>query len=174
MWCVPGGRSDRGAVSLMCWGWAFCTRAPGVHLVSLKALTSPALHLHLHSSAEPLRCCGPHSTITLPLLNIYGSQETRSQQQLFYSHTFLIASAQAFTTLSFMPSLGESETSSKFLLLMTQEWPCGFTGKATVPSCGHDLSLQHSDFFIVIEIIAQKSSRSYLWTVLNDCNKWIS
>lgn len=149
MWCVPRGRSDIGAVSLMCWGWAFRTRASGVYLVSLKALTSPSLHLHLHSSAGPRRCCSPHSTITLPLLNIYGSQETRSQLQLFYSHTssssfsfFLIASARAFTTLSFMVSLGESETSSKLLLLIRQERPCGFTGKATVPSCGHGTSLQ--------------------------------
>lgn len=88
MWCVPRGHSDRGAVSLMCWGWAFCTMASGSCLVSLKALTSPSLHLHLHSSAGPLRCCSPHSTITLPLLNIYGSQETRSQHWLFLSHSF--------------------------------------------------------------------------------------
>lgn len=60
---------------------------------------------------------------------------------LLQSYFLLIASAQAFTTLSFMVSLGESETSSKFLLLIRQEGPCGFTGKATVPSCGHEQSL---------------------------------
>lgn len=107
MWCMPRGRSDRGAVSLMCWGWAFCTKASGVCLVSLKALTSPSLHLHLHSSAGPLRCCSPHSTITLPLLNIYGSQETRSQHQLFYSHTFFNRLGSSFHNFVFHGFLGE-------------------------------------------------------------------
>lgn len=126
---------------------AFCTRASGVCLASLKALTPPpptAICIFIHLQGQ-LRCSSPHSTIALPLLNIYGSQETRSQHQLFYSHTFffffLIASAPAFTTLSFMASWGGggiSETSSKFFPAdQTRGGPCGFTGKATVPSCGH-------------------------------------
>lgn len=144
MWCVPRGRSDRGAVSLMCWGWAFCTRASGVCLVSLKALTSPSLHLHLHSSAGPLRCCSPHSTITLPLLNIYGSQETRSQHQLFYSHTFFFnhlgSSLHNFVFHGFLGGIWYFF--KVFLLLIRQEQLCGFTDKATVPSCVQDRSLQ--------------------------------
>lgn len=137
MWCVPRGRSDREAVSLMCWGWAFCTRASGVCLVSLKALTSPSLHLHLHSSTGPLRCRSPHSTITLPLLNIYGSQETRSQQQLFYSHTFFSSSLNRLSSSShnfvFHSFLGGN-------LRLLQSFCCwseksGFVGLQIKPQC---------------------------------------
>lgn len=145
MWCVPW-RGRRALRHREPRPWcaeaeAFCTRASGVCLVSLKALTSPpSLHLHLHSSAGPLRCSSPHSTITLPLLNIYGSQETRSQHQLFYSHTFFFnrlgSSLHNFVFHGFLG--GESETSSKFYSCWSDKTrPCGFTDKATVPSCGH-------------------------------------
>lgn len=99
--------------SVLHWG------ASGVCLVSLKALTPPlppfCIFIHL-------RCCSPHSTITLPLLNIYGSQETRSQHQLFYSHTFFFNRLGfGFRNFVFHGFLrGESETSSKFLLLIRQ------------------------------------------------------
>lgn len=107
----------------------------------------PSRHLHLHSSAGPLRCCSPRSTITLPLLNIYGSQETRSQQQLFCSHTFfLIVSPRAFTTLSFMVFLWGRGGFRDFFKVFTadQDWggSVGPVGKATVPSCGRVRSLQ--------------------------------
>lgn len=101
MWCVPRGPSDWGAVSLMCWGWAFCTLASGVCLVSLKALTSPSFCLHLHSSTKPQRCCSPHSTIGLPLLNTYGSQKTRSQLQLFSTHTLFNSLSSSFHNFVF-------------------------------------------------------------------------
>lgn len=59
--------------------------------------------------------CSPHFAITLPLLNTSRSQETGSQHWIFYNRTFfLIASAMAFTTLPFMGSSGESETSLEF------------------------------------------------------------
>lgn len=135
--------------SVLHWG------ASGVCLVSLKALTPPlppfCIFIHL-------RCCSPHSTITLPLLNIYGSQETRSQHQLFYSHTFfLIASASAFATLSFMVSFGGNlRLLQSFYCWSDKELLCGFTHKATVPSCAHERSLQQTanNWIVVLNISA--------------------
>ena len=136
------GAQTQGAASLMCWGWSVLHQG----LRGVLSVTEgfnfppPSLHLHLHSSAGPLRCSSPHSTITLPLLNIYGSQETRSQHQLFYSHTFFFnrlgSSLHNFVFHGFLG--GESETSSKFYSCWSDKTrPCGFTDKATVPSCGH-------------------------------------
>lgn len=112
-------------------------------LASLKALTSPpptAICIFIHLQGQ-LRCSSPHSTIALPLLNIYGSQETRSQHQLFYSHTFfffsLIASAPAFTTLSFMASSGGGggylRLLQSFFLLIRQEE--ALVGLQVKPQC---------------------------------------
>lgn len=61
----------------------------------------------------------------------------------FFFFSFFIASAQAFTTLSFMVSSGGIwDFFKSFYCSSDKKRPCGFTGKATVPSCGHDMSLQ--------------------------------
>lgn len=167
--CMPRGRADGGAVSLMCWGWAFRTTASGVHLVTLKALTSPppsiCIFIHLRG---PLRCCSPHSTITLPLLNIYGSQETRSQQQLVCSHTFFHRLSSSFHNFVFhgLPCRGGGfrDFFKVFTAHQDRSGSVGPVGKATVPSCGLVWSLQQrpeslkDEIFVVLNMLLADSA----------------
>lgn len=93
-------------------GFWFWIGASGACLVSLKAFTPPrpptsiCILIYLQS---PL--C--HHSAFAQYIQITGNRITTLNllQSYFF---FLIASAQAFTTLSFMVSLGESQTSLKF------------------------------------------------------------
>lgn len=142
--CGPRGRSHGEAVSLMCWGCAFYTRASGVCLV---ALSTTAICIFIHLQGRWGAAVPAQPSLSL-LLNIYGSQETRSQQQLFHRHTSFnrLGRRSSQLCLLWFP-LGDS-SSSKFSLPMRGERLLGFTWEATVPSCGHNGSLQKAVYRI--------------------------
>lgn len=120
----------RSRCSSMCWCSVLFGGLWGVLSVT-KRFHSPSLNLHLDLSAVP----------TLPslcLCSIYPDH--RKQDHNIESFTiilfffFLIASAQPFTTLSFMVSLGESQTSLKFSKLSVKKTPLWVEGKEN-PQC---------------------------------------
>lgn len=162
--CMPRGRADGGPVSLMCWGWAFRTTASGVHLVTLKALTSPPpsicifIHLPGHwGAAVPTQP-------SLSLCSIYMDHRKQDHSSSsFAAILFLIVSAQAFTTLSFMLSLwgwgGFRDFFKVFTADQDRSGSVGPVGKATVPSCGRVRSLQQrseslkDQIFVVLNML---------------------
>lgn len=140
-------RVNGGVLSLMHGGRASCATASGVHLVTLKALTSP--HLSAFTSSF---ICGGHWGAAVPtqpslsfLLNIYGSQETRSQQQLLGSRTSfnrLSSSSHNFVFLGFL--LGALRGFRDFFKVLTADQDkTDLVGRQAQPQCHPVVVLRH-------------------------------
>lgn len=136
-----------GAASLMCWGWSVLHQGLRGVLSVTEGFNFPPSdrHLHLHSSAGPTEVQQSplnHRSPFAQYIWITGNKiTTPALLQSYFFFFFFNRLGYSLHNSVFHGFLGGgviSETSSKFFPAdQTRGGPCGFTGKATVPSCGH-------------------------------------